>query len=81
MCDGLCDLEDVFSLFDLPVPEENENGDFDSIGGLITQQIGRIPDIGEQIELRYGGLRLKVMQVGERRILKVLCSRDGEGEE
>ena len=75
LCDGSVDLEDVFELFQLPVPEEFEEEDFDSVGGLITEKLGRIPTEGEQPDLDYGGVHFKVLETGERRIQKVLCSR------
>ena len=74
LCDGSADLEDVFDLFSLPVPEEFEEEDFESVGGLMIEKLGRIPTEGEHPEIDYGGLHFKVLQTEERRILKVLCT-------
>ncbi|MDD3429111.1 MAG: hemolysin family protein [Oscillospiraceae bacterium] len=73
LCDGSLDLEDVFDAFELDMPQEDDP-DFDSVGGLITERLGRIPAVGENIEIVYGGLRFTVIEVGERRILKVRCT-------
>ena len=46
-----------------------------SVGGLITSRIGRIPRPGEEVVVDYHGLRFRVLQMGERRVERVFCSR------
>lgn len=48
-------ISDVNEAFQVQLPEE----DFDTIGGLVAHELGRVPRRGESIEL--GGLRLAVM--------------------
>ena len=73
IADGAADLEEVFAWFDLEPPERDEDEDFDSVSGLITNRLGRIPRQGEEIEISCGGLSFRVLQVGERRVEKVFC--------
>lgn len=73
VADGAADLEEVFEWFDLEPPEQAEDEDFDSVGGLITSRLGRIPRPGEEIQIEYGGLLFRVLRVGERRVERVFC--------
>jgi magnesium and cobalt transporter len=54
------------------------NEEFDTIGGLVLHELGRMPRRGEAIEI--GGLELKVMRSDRRRIesLRVTTPRDLE---
>ena len=73
VADGAADLEEVFDWFSLKPPEQTEDEDFDSVGGMITSRLGRIPREGEEIQVEYGGLVFRVLRVGERRIERVFC--------
>jgi CBS domain containing-hemolysin-like protein len=57
----------------LHLPEE---ADFDTIGGFVFHQFGRIPEIGERIESH--GARLEVLAASRRRIDLVRVERLGE---
>ena len=74
LCSGSADLEDLLELFGIEL-EEEDAPDFDSVGGLITEQIGRIPTPGEQVEITFAGVLFRVLEAGERRILKVYCEK------
>lgn len=71
---GSADLEDVFDVFELELPEDEER-DFDSVGGLVVDRLGRIPAEQESVSVPYGGLLFTVTEVGERRVAKVKCTR------
>lgn len=71
--DGATDLDDVFEEFGLEPPERAEDEDFDSIGGMILQRLGRFPAPSEEIVVTYGGVEFTVLASGERRIERVLC--------
>ena len=73
ICDASIDLEDIFDAFSLPMPELNEDidEDFDTISGLITQKIGRIPNINEEVTVEWGNIIFKVVESNHKRILKV----------
>jgi len=56
------ELEDIFDL-------ELEDDDFITIGGLITHNLGRFPEPGENLEIK--GLSLEILEVDEKRIRKL----------
>lgn len=56
--------------FEELVGKEMPEGDFDTVGGLIVTQLGRIPLRGEQI--RVAGLDIHVQEADPRRVIKVL---------
>jgi len=66
------DFEDHFEV-DLP------DGEFDSVGGFILDQLGRLPAEGEQ--LSWGGLQFTMEAVSENRIKSVRIVRVPEGAE
>lgn len=74
---GGADLEEVFEAFGMELPDEDADGeaDFDSVGGLVVDRLGRIPAADEDVTLEYGGLIFTVLETQERRVGKVKCSR------
>jgi len=58
----------------LTLPEEE---DFETIGGFVFHQFGRIPEVGERIESH--GVRLEVLAATRRRIDMVRIDRLGDG--
>jgi len=56
------ELEPLFGL-------ELEQRDFDTVGGLVVFGFGRVPSVGERIELH--GLSVEVLQADRRRVHKV----------
>ena len=75
LSDDLADVEsEVFG------EDEDEDGeaDFDTVGGLIIDRLGRIPAAGEDVTLEYGGLEFTVLEVEDRRVGKVKCTRAPE---
>jgi CBS domain containing-hemolysin-like protein len=68
--DARVPFEDVRETFDLDVaPSE----DYDTLGGFITNQLGRFPRAGEQVEA--AGVRFAVETVEGRRIRRVRVTR------
>ncbi len=49
------------------------DSDFDTIGGLVTEQFGRVPRRGESVGL--GGLRFEVLRADARQLLMLLVER------
>ncbi len=80
ICDGSLELEEAFEAFELELPEPEEDEEFETVSGLITHVLGRIPELGEEVELTYGGLVFRVLEVDARRIVKVKCTRLPEAE-
>lgn len=58
-------IEDLAEALDTELPE----GDFDTVGGLITSEIGRIPLRGERIKV--AGLEVLIQEADPRRIVRV----------
>ncbi len=66
--DGSAALEDVQRLLPLEVPPD---ADYDTLSGLLTDALGRIPAPGEHPELTLSGIRFTVLEMDERRIGRV----------
>jgi magnesium and cobalt exporter, CNNM family len=67
--DGRAAVEDMLDIWDLKVPEEDED-EYDTVGGLVYHRIGGVPQPGD--EIRVDGLRLTVETTDGRRVGKVL---------
>lgn len=59
---ALTRIEDFNEYFDCELSDE----EFDTIGGLVLHELGRLPRRGEQLE--YGGFRFRVSKADRRRI-------------
>lgn len=62
LTDAKVDIEEVESFFNVTLPA----GPYESIGGLVIHQLGRLPERGEYIEVN--NLLLQVMAADKRRI-------------
>ncbi len=60
-------------LADIIAVEFDDEGDYDTLGGFITSQLGYIPQSGETHD--YQGKRFTVEQADERRVISVLVSQ------
>lgn len=65
LVDGSINIEEIEKHFQIRF----EDGDYETIGGFIFQEIGRVPVQGE--EIIYNNLRIKVKESDGRRIKKV----------
>ena len=50
----------------ISLPEDQE---FDTLGGFLFHELGRIPHVGE--ELTHGDVRFRILDAGRRRIDRV----------
>ena len=66
--DGSADLEDVAKMLDIEIAETD---DYDTLGGLITDMLGRIPSEEEHPSVTVAGVEFTVLLVEDRRIAKV----------
>ena len=66
--DGSLDLEELEELIPLSLPEER---DFDTVGGLVLDCLGRFPEENEHPVVKYGGYAFRVMQMEEKRIVRI----------
>ncbi len=67
--DARVSLDELNELFGLQI----EGEDYDTVGGFVYHQLGRMPAPGD--EVRAGGLELRVLSVLGRRIKKVRVTR------
>ena len=67
--DGTTRVFDVNEALDLELPE----GDYETLGGLVIERLGRIPAVGESIQA--GSVRLEVLAADKRRVLQVAIVR------
>ncbi len=63
-------VEELAELLELELPQ----GDFDTVGGLIVTELGRIPVRGEQINV--AGLNIHVQDADPRRVIQILIKPD-----
>jgi CBS domain containing-hemolysin-like protein len=70
--DARVPIDDLSEMFDIQLKKH----DFDSIGGLIINELGRIPSVGDNV--RVNGINLKVLSVAGRRIKKVRVTKLAE---
>ena len=59
-------VSELEPLVNFPFPE----GDFVTLGGLVYHELGRIPKVGDRVDLQSG--RLEVLEMDKHRITKVL---------
>lgn len=71
LVDGLTPLEDVEKYFGLSFADE----EFDTIGGYIVDQLGRIPSDNEHPGVIIGGYQFIVSEMDERRVAKLEVER------
>jgi CBS domain containing-hemolysin-like protein len=64
--DGRSHVADINELFGLELPDGD---DYDSVGGLVTSRLGRLPQVGESVIV--DGVRLTVQQASDRRVVRV----------
>ena len=67
--DARVGIDDLNEMFDLRIEKE----DFDSVGGFIFNNLGRMPSVGD--EVRVDGLVMRVLTVLGRRIKKVRVTK------
>ncbi|MEG0457381.1 MAG: hemolysin family protein [Oscillospiraceae bacterium] len=68
--EGSANLEDVFEKLEIELPE---NADYETIGGFIIDQLGRIPEDNETFEVEYAHVLFKIVEVEEKRISKIVA--------
>jgi CBS domain containing-hemolysin-like protein len=69
VAEGLMSVDDLSALLDLEIPDDG----VDSVGGLVLSRLGRIPAVGERVQI--GPLLLEVVRMDGRRIDAVRVSR------
>jgi len=67
LIDGLADLDEVGEAIGIEFPDD----DFDTMGGFVISQLGRIPEENELPAVTYENLVIKVLAMEEKRVSKV----------
>ena len=70
LIEGSMKLDDINNALELNAALLLDSSDYDSIGGLVIEQLDRLPETGESVELD-NGIILKVAQMDKTRIDKV----------
>ncbi len=78
MVDAKLEVEELAETMTLELPNELPEGRFETVGGLITTILGRVPPTGEIIE--FGPIRMTVKEADERRVTKVFVEPRQEDE-
>ena len=73
LVDGSFSIPDLIERLDLPEDETWEGRGFSTVAGLILDQLGHIPSIGDAI--KWNGLGLEVVDMDGQRIDRVLITR------
>ena len=76
--DGRVSMDDLRDLFELSDAEEEDEDEYDTVGGYIVHHIGRIPLPGAVVPFRDVTLRVELAE--PRRIAKVIATRSREPE-
>ncbi|HSP21748.1 MAG TPA: CNNM domain-containing protein [Planococcus sp. (in: firmicutes)] len=72
-CHGRLEIEDVNEMFHVEVP-----GDHDTIAGFVMQQLGHVPDEGE--EFVYENLHVKINEMDRNRIMRLTITKNANEE-
>jgi putative hemolysin len=70
LVDGMLPVEDFWDLFDKSELENEDRGNYQTLGGFIITHLGRIPAAADHFE--WQGMRFEVMDMDGNRVDKVL---------
>jgi CBS domain containing-hemolysin-like protein len=72
---GLLRADEVADAVGFVMPE----GDYETVAGLVLERLGRIPDVGDEVQL--DGWRLTVLRMDRRRIADLRLTRTALAEQ
>lgn len=75
--DGTASIDEISDLTGIELPE----GDYDTIAGFVTEQLGRIPKEDEHPSIEVSGLTITVLSVEDQRLARLLLVKNLPGEE
>ncbi len=73
LLDGMIQIDDMKDLLKLPALPEEDSGNYNTLGGFVMLQMGRVPVTGDQFDTQ--GFRFEVVDMDEKRVDKVLVSK------
>jgi len=68
IAEGKTGLDEIAEELGVKFPED---GDYDTIAGMFMDILGRIPDEDEQPEVLYENITMKVLEMSDKRIVKI----------
>ena len=68
---GLLAVEKLCHQLDIDLELGEDSGDYDTVGGLITHWLGRIPEVADQFELEAYHMTFVVTAVEDKRVARV----------
>jgi putative hemolysin len=77
LIDGKLQIDDLKDVLRIPVLPEEESGRYQTLGGLVMLQVGRVPVTGDVFEAV--GHRFEVVDMDGKRVDKVLVSKQPSG--
>ncbi|MBQ8107889.1 MAG: HlyC/CorC family transporter, partial [Ruminococcus sp.] len=69
---GNADYEEAMELMGAEAEEDTQ---FETVAGMISEELGRVPEDGETPEVSWKGFRFKVLKVCDRRIERVRAEK------
>ncbi|AQQ54362.1 HlyC/CorC family transporter [Planococcus lenghuensis] len=69
-CHGRLEIEDVNEIFNIELPED----DHDTVAGFVLQQLGHVPDEGEEFE--FENLHVTVNEVDRNKIVRLTITKN-----
>jgi putative hemolysin len=79
LIDGKLQIDDIKEVLQIPELPEEESGRYQTLGGLVMLQVGRVPVTGDVFEAE--GHRFEVVDMDGKRVDKVLVSKIEKHEE
>ena len=79
LIDGKLQIDDLKEVLNIPKLPGEESGSYQTLGGLVMLQVGRVPVTGDVFEA--AGHRFEVVDMDGKRVDKVLVSRVRKSEE
>jgi putative hemolysin len=73
LLDGMLSLDKFKEIFELEELEEEDTGNFHTLGGFVMLRLGRVPAVGDHFE--WNGLRFEVMDMDRHRVDRMLVAR------
>ena len=70
--DGWISVDEVEDLLDIQVPEDTE---YDTLGGVVVDMLGDLPEENEHPSVQIGSVRFTVLEVDDRRISRLKAER------
>ncbi len=75
--EGTASIDEISNLTGVELPE----GGYDTIAGLVTDRLGRIPKEGEHPQVLVEGLNITVLEIDDQRLARLLIVKEKQAQE